>query len=841
MSVARRAMRNASMLAWLAGLAACHPERILHAPASGEAASLVVAYARAAGVSAVRQAAQADAARVRIIRGSGAVLDTTFAFPASSNELRVRLELQVEQESETVDVIIDLMENGRILESGGDAVSLRQGQATTATIDAVLPLAGILSVGDSHACTIRNGTAYCWGNNTNLAVGDGATTPLQTRPVPVSGGPWTYISAGLTHTCALDQTGHAWCWGANTAGALGDGTTVNRVSPVPAAPGLAFTDISAGAFTTCGLTSNGEVWCWGGQSGSLGNGSTGSSLAPVKANLPAGVIFVTISVGALTACAVSVEHDAYCWGNNASGQVGDGTTVNRANPTPVTGGHKFTSVIVANVNSFLHATCGIETSGAAFCWGFNPSIGGILFPDNCLFSGTSYACSLVPRTVEDEPGRYDIAASGYDHTCGQTRAAKLVCGGFNHLGQLGDGTRTPRFGTFEPAVPAGVGRFGVGNGFSCWLSRSDVYCWGNNGRGQTGTGQDGFEPDPVPIAGVWQEITANSCAASTMGAVSCWGPVIASTEPVPAPSSTVTPIGGPALHDITGSNALACGLDANDAAWCWGSFSFGLGDGVTTTSRAPIRVAGGRTYSAISAGPGHVCAVENGTAAVWCWGTNSTSALGDGTTTNSPVPVQVASSVRFSEIATGSGFTCATTAQAEVYCWGFGRFGQLGFPVAFNPGVQPVPTAVPGLTGIGAITAGSSHACALTSGNVICWGANNFGQVGGSGNSPTGEPPAPVSGIAGITEISAGGSTTCAVASTGQVSCWGQSRREPSSTTVNPTPTTLPGISARDVAVGAVAVCAIDGAGTVSCWGDNNSGAVGAPLPFVLSPTRVVF
>src|SRR5437773_11735111 len=144
---------------------------------------------------------------------------------------------------------------------------------------------GAVSAGRSHTCaniTVGGtGGLYCWGLNDDGQLGDG-TTIQRTSPVLVSGGPFSDVTAGGSHTCALTSAGTTYCWGANDHGQLGDGTTTMRTSPVLVAGGLTFVSLSAGGSHTCGVTVSG-AYCWGANgNGQLGSGRTTDSAMPVK-------------------------------------------------------------------------------------------------------------------------------------------------------------------------------------------------------------------------------------------------------------------------------------------------------------------------------------------------------------------------------------------------------------------------------------------------------------------------------------------------------------------------------------------------------------------------------
>ena len=288
-----------------------------------------------------------------------------------------------------------------------------------------------ISAGRAHTCALTpTGQAYCWGSNISGQLGDGTTTN-QFVPTAVAGGlTFASIGAGATdETCALTPTGQAYCWGSNTFGQLGDGTTTRRLMPTAVAGGLTFASISAGGNRVCALTPRGQAYCWGNNgSGQLGDGTTSSSQM-VPTAVAGGLTFASISAGFSHTCALTPTGQAYCWGINGSGRLGDGTTTNRLVPTAVAGGLTFASISAG----FSH-TCGIAMTGQAYCWGLNQS--------GQLGDGTT-TTRLVPTAVIGELTFASISA-GFSHTCGIAMTGQAYCWGLNQSGQLGDGTTMTR-------------------------------------------------------------------------------------------------------------------------------------------------------------------------------------------------------------------------------------------------------------------------------------------------------------------------------------------------------------------------------------------------------------
>jgi alpha-tubulin suppressor-like RCC1 family protein len=154
----------------------------------------------------------------------------------------------------------------------------------------------------------------------------------------------------------------------NSSGQLGNGTTTDSNVPVAVVSGLQFASINAGANHTCGVTKSGQALCWGrGDIGELGNGSGASS--PVPVTVEGGHAFISVSAGNAFTCGVTKQLGGLCWGvNNNYGQLGDGTLTDRWVPTAVAGSFQFTSI-----HAGAYHGCGIVKQLGTYCWGDNLS------------------------------------------------------------------------------------------------------------------------------------------------------------------------------------------------------------------------------------------------------------------------------------------------------------------------------------------------------------------------------------------------------------------------------------------------------------------------------------
>ncbi len=324
-----------------------------------------------------------------------------------------------------------------------------------------------VSTGGGFTCGVTTSqAAYCWGVDSLGELGIGTTTGPQqcpttppassahacgTRPVAVAGDlRFAAISAGSFSACALTTTGAAYCWGANHYGQLGDGTTTNSAVPVAVAGRLTFAGVRVGSDHACGVTTAGAAYCWGDNGlGQLGNGTTANSSVPVA--VAGGLTFADIGPGDLLTCGVTTSQSAYCWGWNNAGALGAGTTTGpqqcggwpcSMTPVAVAGGNRFRVVSAGEGNGFA---CGVTTTGAAYCWGYDFA--------GQLGIGTD-ANSATPAAVKGGHVFTTVRAAGSDGglglACGVTSAGALYCWGANNDGQLGNGTSGSNSNSYVP-------------------------------------------------------------------------------------------------------------------------------------------------------------------------------------------------------------------------------------------------------------------------------------------------------------------------------------------------------------------------------------------------------
>ncbi|MCL2822932.1 MAG: hypothetical protein FWD57_02980 [Polyangiaceae bacterium] len=292
---------------------------------------------------------------------------------------------------------------------------------------------GVKSVaaGLAHSCAITsNGGVSCWGDNGNGQLGDGTTVSRAVAaPVTGLGSSIVDISAGDNHTCGITIEGEVVCWGQNNFGQLGNFSKQMETAPVAVAEvGSGAKAVACGGAHSCAITSTGEVMCWGSNThDQLGTGQAGAGVAALVSGLGTGVVAIT--AGFRHSCAVTSAGAAMCWGQNDSGQVGNGSITKQAAPIPVSGLNSGVIGIAAGQSN----TCALITGGSVKCWG-NNALGQI--GDGTLNN------TLLPVKVSGiESGAISISAGG-GHNCVVMSNGDAKCWGYNSAGQIGDGSTT---------------------------------------------------------------------------------------------------------------------------------------------------------------------------------------------------------------------------------------------------------------------------------------------------------------------------------------------------------------------------------------------------------------
>jgi alpha-tubulin suppressor-like RCC1 family protein len=362
------------------------------------------------------------------------------------------------------------------------------------------PISGRTSIGGWHTCTLlSNGSVKCWGENYNWELGDGRGYPIEnysSTPVTVKNlTNAVAVAAGKLWTCALLSNNSVKCWGDNYYGVLGDGKGYpeenHSSTPVTVKNLTSAVAVAAGNSHTCALLSNGSVECWGGNDkGQLGDGTTINRRIPVKVRGITNAI--AISLGVAHTCALLSNGSIKCWGYNFFGQLGDGKRfpIENYSSTPVTVKNLTNAVAVAAGEEH---TCALLSNGSVECWGDNVY--------GQLGNGTSGLLEerSTPVEVANLTNVIAISAGAY-FTCALLNNGGVKCWGYNHDGQLGDGTTINRNTPVKVTGVTNAVEIGSSEDHSCVLLKDgSIKCWGINLEGQLGNGTTRRSFTPVTV------------------------------------------------------------------------------------------------------------------------------------------------------------------------------------------------------------------------------------------------------------------------------------------------------------------------------------------------------
>lgn len=418
-----------------------------------------------------------------------------------------------------------------------------------------------------------------WGANSSGQLGDASTTP-RSVPVNVSGltSGWVAVVAGMYHSCAVTAEYAVRCWGNNMSGQLGDGTSQ-------------FSSVPAGVIELTPPTPT------------ITKTPTATPTVVASTN--------RLGVGMYHGCAIDVSAKLQCWGDNSAGQLGDGTYTAHAFVEAVVG----LPTGVASVGTGAWHTCALLVDKQVYCWGDNTY--GQLGRSHSAIGATGVCgdltttCSPTPLEVVGLPNDIVALAVGSSQNCVVSVDGRMTCWGAftgattdacaNYAGEWNGSSCSP---TPVPLAGTGVVRLAV-SGHSCSVATdATVRCWGENSLGQVGAPQSHFYEAPNTVAGLGGPVArvstgvAFSCAILKTGAVACWGdnqqkqlgnPDAETSEKVPM---AVVGLAEP-VNDVAAVDHSACALLRDGTVMCWGSNDGGqMGKGGIANSVVPLTVDG---------------------------------------------------------------------------------------------------------------------------------------------------------------------------------------------------------------------------------------------------------
>lgn len=693
----------------------------------------------------------------------------------------------------------------------------------------------------------NDGTIWSWGSNSYGQIGNGNNTSTR-LPYQINLTDVTAITGGTASFYALKSDGTVWSWGTNVSSQLGIGSTSNNFSPVQVRSstgvgyltGIMAIASSINSSSVLALKNDGTVWAWGyNGNGQLGDNTTTNRSLPVQVKDSSGGGYLTgvttIANGQSASFALKNDGTVWAWGDNSKGQLGQEVTVSSGLPLQVkdqTGASYLNSI--ASITSSGHSVLALKNDGTVLAWGHN---------DQGQLGDGSTAQRYLPVQVKDSTGSSYLTgvktvAGGAGHSLAVKTDGTLWGWGYNVYNQLGDGGNNTNRNlpvqvrdSTGSSFLTGVTKLSAGSDCSLAVAGGVVYGWGQNGTGQLGIQN--------PDSSVYNLPTTVMTSNQTTSLMSDIKSIKASS--------------GGSVYAIKNDGTL----------WAWGSNSNGqLGDNTTTNRKIAFQVkdstGSGYLTGVTEVVPANqfnsVYAVKNdGT--LWAWGANSSGQLGDNTTTQRNLPVQV-------KDAAGTGYLTGAVAvttsndnnpsvfalktDGTVWAWGSNSLGNNTANASYLPVQVKNATNNGFISDVKKVVAGRLRAYAIKNdGTVWAWGYNNNGQLGDGSvtqrNLPVQVKDATGTGyLSSITDLQAATSSTYALKSDGTVWAWGagSAGQLGKGTTADgwlPAQVKdaagtgyLSGVTSIAVnGTGGVTVLAVASDGTAWAWGDGTYGKLG--------------
>lgn len=527
---------------------------------------------------------------------------------------------------------------------------------------------------------------------------------------------------------------------------------------------------------------------------------------------------ISIASGSRHSCLIYAGR-LFCWGNNVSAAVGDGTGDGSANMVPepkeISNDDDWTKVVAGSDQS-----CALKGTGELYCWGNNVS--------QRLGVGLVSTYANVPERVGTW-SNWDDLSVGSSTTCG-LRDGALYCWGGNLDGKAGvDAATSTVTSPTQLGTETDWSQVSVGDQHTCGIRAGQLYCWGRNRDGQLGfTGDTDAHSVPTQVGSDadWINVVSSNsstCAINESGELYCWGDNqygqlgLEDLDDRSAPEQVGTDSDWRAFGSAY--SRTICAIKSSGTLFCTGAGTLGqLGNAKAEDALSPVQVGTEGGWTAVTQGSGFACGIQDGQA--YCWGNLSESRLG-GSVPDDTILKPFDEDAGWTDLSIGGAHACGIK-DTDLYCWGSNSFGQIGDDTSLD---RPEPRLINSTWDWTAVAAGSSHSCALRStGTVYCWGRNNAGQLGKNNNTDTefNNEPGPTFGTQGYASVTAGGNGTCALRG-GQPFCWGGY----SLVDVDHAPTAVDaGTSWSHIVTSSLHTCGINGS-NVECFGYNNAGQVG--------------
>jgi len=371
-----------------------------------------------------------------------------------------------------------------------------------------------ISVGLDHTLALkRNGTLWAWGINFDWQLGDGTRTTRTTPTQIGTDSDWKKVSAGYSYSFALKNNGTLWGWG---TGSLGEGTTDGSSSPIQIGDETKWELIEVGDNHTLAIKNDGTLWSWGRNNSNKLGYTTYFNYNDTPKQVGSSTNWKDIAVNYNESFALKTDGTLWAWGNNNSGQLGDGTTTNRLTPTQIGADTDWQTISAGESRIFA-----IKNNGTLWASGKNKN--------GELGNGTT--TDYLTMTQIGHLANWKAITAGSYHTLALKRDGSLWTWGNNYTGQLGDGTVTSSNVPIQTkSYPSHYQHFTAGGNHNIAIQNDgSLWAWGDNYTGQLGNGKtstSSIAPTKIGNSFEWHFITAgyyHSIAIKKDGTLWVWG------------------------------------------------------------------------------------------------------------------------------------------------------------------------------------------------------------------------------------------------------------------------------------------------------------------------------
>ena len=598
------------------------------------------------------------------------------------------------------------------------------------------------------------GTAGSGGEGGAGGGSGGSHVCLACPPIPVDAGlpppkppVGPQLVAGPAHACLVDEGGSLWCWGNNAFGQLGDGTRDDRAAPVrigsesdwvtvaTGGEGCTSTYCAPAGEHTCAIRRDGSLWCWGANAaGQLGDGTTEARLQPTRIGDAADWMVVTAGFGAT--CGLRAGAGLWCWGGSGwDGSFRPPAPIGDTRPVMVDGATGWIQIAIGRADERFEGglACGVRASGELWCW----TESNFVLPD----------ATRVPRRIGTATDwtAVSVGPNQNGRLCGSRTDGSLACGT-----PMCDATACT-LKTTTLAAAAGWTSPSSSSTHTCAVGRGQLRCWGEDSFGALGTRvAPATSAAALPGEG-WEMVAAGdgfTCGRKRDRSLYCWGRNLFGELGfgLPANKQQPTRVDDQKWVSIADGNAWSIAVRDDATLWTWGQ-----------GKNIPTRVGQDADWATVSAGPFHACGIrQNGS--LWCW-----YPWGD-----IRVPTQIGKANEWQEISADRGGACGIRAGTLV-CFSDNKWSPAGEDVRQQiaiGGVQPEPI---GTDRWSHVATDNEKACGVRDdGTLWCWGLFGRNQEGPFGANV----PIPIATAGGWSSIALAGADGCGVRGDGSLACW---------------------------------------------------------------------